>query len=76
MRPVFFMAMAAIKAELGRQLSSVLSFKNSELLEFVSLQQEYGISLPFNPLSEVKLYPEGPLRKVKEMLEDELLPTM
>ena len=75
-RPVFFYSIDAIKRELAKQLSLTLSFKNVELQEFVSLQSEYGIQLPFNPLSEVKLYPEGPLRRIREMLEDELLPTM
>ncbi len=74
LRPVFFECMSAIKLELARQLALVLAFKNTELSEFVTLQQEHQIQLPFNPTNEIRIFPDSPFRKLREMLSDELLP--
>lgn len=74
LRPVFFSSMEEIKLAIALKLNTVLSFMRKEISDFVALQEEYGIKLPFNPLTEIKIYPEGVYRTVREALRDEILP--
>jgi hypothetical protein len=74
LRPLFFDSMLDIKSEAAKQLGLVLSFLKSEITHFAALQERYGIKLPFNPLSEVKMYSEGPFKTLRERLQAELLP--